>query len=271
MMSPLNRQCFSIVLCFYIALSFSLDGKGSLLLNLRRLKRAYPEHIKAVSRKHIIWQDGTVMPVDQPFAQTQKEQAGLTLADQVQQPRYKPGKQNKFYAPADDSGRIRYEPFFRKMYGNSAKEVESNLERVDWMQEIFGAGTYGLKITTIHNLQNKIKRISRELEELVAKHPEFRPFLDNPGKTYCWRTVAHTNCLSSHSFGIAIDINPKLSNYWQWDLAKEGRAINEQAVLVYSNKIPWEIVRIFEKYGFIWGGKWYHYDTMHFEYRPELF
>jgi peptidoglycan LD-endopeptidase CwlK len=31
-----------------------------------------------------------------------------------------------------------------------------------------------------------------------------------------------------------------------------------------------EIVKIFEKYGFIWGGKWYHYDTMHFEYRPEL-
>jgi peptidoglycan LD-endopeptidase CwlK len=31
-----------------------------------------------------------------------------------------------------------------------------------------------------------------------------------------------------------------------------------------------EIVAIFEKHGFIWGGKWYHYDTMHFEYRPEL-
>ncbi len=31
-----------------------------------------------------------------------------------------------------------------------------------------------------------------------------------------------------------------------------------------------EIVRIFEKHGFIWGGRWYHYDTMHFEYRPEL-
>ena len=27
---------------------------------------------------------------------------------------------------------------------------------------------------------------------------------------------------------------------------------------------------IFEKHGFIWGGRWYHYDTMHFEYRPEL-
>jgi peptidoglycan L-alanyl-D-glutamate endopeptidase CwlK len=32
----------------------------------------------------------------------------------------------------------------------------------------------------------------------------------------------------------------------------------------------WEIVRIFEKHGFVWGGKWYHYDTMHFEYRPEI-
>jgi hypothetical protein len=39
---------------------------------------------------------------------------------------------------------------------------------------------------------------------------------------------------------------------------------------VYKNQIPLEIVKIFEKYGFIWGGRWYHYDTMHFEYRPEL-
>ena len=31
-----------------------------------------------------------------------------------------------------------------------------------------------------------------------------------------------------------------------------------------------ESLKTFEKYGFIWGGKWYHFDTMHFEYRPEL-
>ena len=33
----------------------------------------------------------------------------------------------------------------------------------------------------------------------------------------------------------------------------------------------WFYEPIFEKYGFVWGGRWYHYDTMHFEYRPELF
>jgi D-alanyl-D-alanine carboxypeptidase-like protein len=40
--------------------------------------------------------------------------------------------------------------------------------------------------------------------------------------------------------------------------------------ITYKDQIPWEIIRIFESHGFIWGGKWYHYDTMHFEYRPEL-
>jgi D-alanyl-D-alanine carboxypeptidase len=39
--------------------------------------------------------------------------------------------------------------------------------------------------------------------------------------------------------------------------------------LVYKNKIPLEIAAAFEKHGFIWGGKWYHFDGMHFEYRPE--
>ena len=67
-----------------------------------------------------------------------------------------------------------------------------------------------------------------------------------------------------HSFGLAIDINVDYSNYWKWE--KSG----PDGVLKYKNKIPMEIVEIFEKHGFIWGGKWYHYDTMHFEYRPEL-
>ena len=34
--------------------------------------------------------------------------------------------------------------------------------------------------------------------------------------------------------------------------------------------MPEKIIAAFEKHGFIWGGNWYHYDTMHFEYRPDL-
>ena len=41
-------------------------------------------------------------------------------------------------------------------------------------------------------------------------------------------------------------------------------------VEVLRNNYPQEIVELFEKHGFIWGGKWSHFDLMHFEYRPEL-
>ena len=41
-------------------------------------------------------------------------------------------------------------------------------------------------------------------------------------------------------------------------------------LLALQTSYPTEIIEAFEKQGFIWGGKWYHYDIMHFEYRPEL-
>ena len=31
------------------------------------------------------------------------------------------------------------------------------------------------------------------------------------------------------------------------------------------------VIKTFESFGFIWGGKWGNFDTMHFEYRPEIF
>ena len=74
-----------------------------------------------------------------------------------------------------------------------------------------------------------------------------------------------------HSYGIAIDININInttySNYWLWSNPN----CSETDKIQYTNRIPIEIVKVFEKHGFIWGGKWYHYDTMHFEYRPEFF
>jgi hypothetical protein len=71
--------------------------------------------------------------------------------------------------------------------------------------------------------------------------------------------------LSAHSSGIAIDINPDFSDYWRWSDER-----GHEGSIQYRNRLPNEIVEIFERHGFIWSGKWYHYDTMHFEYRPEL-
>lgn len=72
--------------------------------------------------------------------------------------------------------------------------------------------------------------------------------------------------MSVHSFGAAFDINVGFSDYWYNNRNKT----NPKAHIPFKNRIPLEIVELFEKNGFIWGGRWYHYDTMHFEYRPEL-
>jgi hypothetical protein len=108
-----------------------------------------------------------------------------------------------------------------------------------------------------------LTNVSKELDE----HPEWKKYLTNIGGTFNWRNISGTNRLSAHSFGITIDINTSFSNYWQWDCGCK----DETKSLSYKNRIPMGIVEIFEKHGFIWGGRWKHYDTMHFEYRPEFF
>jgi hypothetical protein len=100
----------------------------------------------------------------------------------------------------------------------------------------------------------------------LDKHPEFFEYINKIGGTFNYRKISGTSRLSAHSYGITIDINVSKSNYWQWDC----KCKNEDGVKGYRNKIPLALVKIFEKHGFIWGGKWKHYDTMHFEYRPEL-
>jgi hypothetical protein len=78
--------------------------------------------------------------------------------------------------------------------------------------------------------------------------------------------------MSYHSWGLAVDIQPKSSGgkiiYWEWERERNPDWMLVPLVRRWS---PHEtVIKAFEKEGFIWGGKWSFYDTMHFEYRPEL-
>ncbi len=157
-----------------------------------------------------------------------------------------------------DPGRARYEPFFYKMYGASKAAVAAKLTTIQWLPGVVNAR---LRVTTVNGIDKKLTAISNELLRLPAK---YHKYLKNPGGTFNWRTIAGTSRISTHSFGITIDINVTESHYWR------NARPDKNGQYSYRNNIPLEIVNIFEKYGFIWGGRWYHYDTMHFEYRPEL-
>ena len=236
---------------------------------LRHLHTAYPDYVQVRLDQDIDWFDGSIMDAHSPVNQTLQEKLDHpSLIDQLRGMCYEPGFSHEL--PNSDPGRIRYEPFFRKMYGDNPAQVENKLVTIVWMPKTFG-NFYLLRVTTVNNIDKKLINISHELDELISKHPEYINFVAHPGGTYQWRFIAHTSRLSMHSFGMTIDLNADASNYWQWDLELLGQPIEEDTPLNYQNNIPWEIVKIFEKYHFIWGGKWQHYDSMHFEYRPELY
>ena len=106
--------------------------------------------------------------------------------------------------------------------------------------------------------------MAKALSHISHLDIEFAPAFTKVGGSFNWRRISGTDRLSAHSFGIAFDLNAAMGGYWKWSGAMEGQAFE------YDNKIPAEIVATFERYGFIWGGKWHHFDGMHFEYRPEL-
>ena len=122
-------------------------------------------------------------------------------------------------------------------------------------------------------LTSVFKSLSAAITWLVKRKPKLRPFIIPPGGGFNWRLISGTTRLSPHSYGIAIDLNTERGGYWKWDQKRFGgnRSQYRNRLMKLRNHYPSEIVKLFEKHQFIWGGKWYHYDLMHFEYRPELF
>jgi hypothetical protein len=67
------------------------------------------------------------------------------------------------------------------------------------------------------------------------------------GGCFVPRFIAGTTTLSNHAFGLAFDVNvPE----------------NQRGTVGRINR---EVVAIFEKWGFTWGGIWHYTDPMHFE------
>lgn len=225
-----------------------------------RLLAAYPDHLVAMEGNDLIWRDGTRMPIDdgqgkKPFTEWL---ARPDLEDMLQQP-YPAGAPGHPPAPGEDPGRARNAQFFDKMYGDCRKgEVTPRLKDVVWLPKKQGTR---LKMTTVNGVAARLEAVSRALDALPAT---FDAHLWPVAGTYHCRTIAGTDRISAHGHGIAIDIAIGKADYWRW--TKAGAA----GPPAYRNRIPAEIVRIFEAEGFIWGGRWSHFDTMHFEYRPEL-
>lgn len=226
---------------------------------LNKLVSAYPTFIASFDEEFLFLKNGQKFVLsdhrtDKPFEEM-LEHPDIDDMFYVPYPQGTPPKQ----PPKNfDPGRVRFEPLYEAMYGDCKRnEVSANLRTIPWLP---AHGGRRVSITSVNGVDKALGAVSRELDKLPN---ELMKFLEPSGGTYNCRSVAGSHVRSMHAYGAAIDINPKYADYWRW-------ASQTGDGLVWKNRTPIEIIRVFEKHGFIWGGYWYHFDTMHFEFRPEL-
>jgi hypothetical protein len=215
--------------------------------DLDALARAYPDAIARIDGNAVVFRDGARMeagPADpgKPFERLLKD---ATILDQFRLA-YPAGAVPAPPPRDSDPGRFRNQAFFNKLYGDCRKR-RPDLVAVTWID--------GSEVLFARGAADPLRAVAQEIESLPQA---IRRAAAPSAGTYNCRAVKDTGRLSMHAYGAAIDLNLAWSDYWLW---RHG---------AWRNRMPRAIVDAFERHGFIWGGRWSHYDTMHFEYRPEL-
>jgi hypothetical protein len=254
----------TLCLAAIFAVASATNAQAPLADNLSNLLAAYPSTLDRIDGAELITKSGRRIRIDNGKG-TRPHTAILDDADikDMFAPPYPTGTSATPPALNADPGRARSTELFNAMYGDCTRdEVTAQLISIPWVPSK-GGGT--LKVTRINGVAEKLATISRELDQLPN---HFDKYLVPSAGTYNCRDIAGTKRPSTHRWGTAIDLATPHAHYWRWTTGKPSE--EGSASIAYRNSIPMEIVSIFERHGFIWGGRWYHYDTMHFEYRPEL-
>jgi hypothetical protein len=194
--------------------------------------------------------DGQRIPFDDGKAKSFEEKLASPDVEDMFSIPYRRGAIYDVRDVNDDPGRIRIEPILAATYG--ADHVAAEQVRVRFL---------GMPVRLHRRIAPALARVAARLAEVRQRDRSIDPFLRRLSGGFSQRTIAGTDRASAHAFGIAIDLDKGRSDYWRWQKTKPLR---------WRNRIPQAIVDAFESEGFIWGGRWYHYDTMHFEYRPEM-
>jgi hypothetical protein len=224
---------------------------------LRCLQRAYPEHVCGVTSAELALCDGRRLIYDDGRSKSYAERLDdPDLEDTMAQPY--DVSQPLPPPPNVEPGRVRHSALFDAMYGASAAQVQSHLTSIPWLPGVSGRK---LQVSKVNGVDARLRAVSQALLQLPAS---LRAQVAEVAGAFNYRPIAGTERKSAHSYGIAIDVAPQLADYWRW------REHGIEPPQRYRNRIPRAIVASFERQGFIWGGRWSHYDTMHFEYRPEL-
>jgi hypothetical protein len=151
------------------------------------------------------------------------------------------------------------------LVGASEREVRASCRWVNFLgRRVF-----------VHSLcAGALERVDARIRERARTSAEVRNYVAGIEVAYSMkrRYVRGTRSRSYHSYGLALDVIPrsygKKAVYWRWSAAL--RDDWENIPLSERWHPPQAVIDAFEENGFVWGGKWYRFDTVHFEYRPEI-
>jgi len=124
----------------------------------------------------------------------------------------------------------------------------------------------------VHRLIEPYLREALRRAQISA--PEYR--IDRIGG-FNFRHISHNskNPLSMHSWGIAVDINPRDNFSKKFARAMGPKAWSPEYMKIWPHGVPEAFVRAFQSCGFAWGSDWdedglsedhTRYDGMHFEW-----
>ena len=225
-----------------------------------------------IDTRWFYWAYGRILPASQ--RRSWREYVPIYLYE-YQIGQWRSASQSRYHATLlaaraavpETTTRVRSNEFLETLYGiRDQEEASARMERVSF----FGMETH------VHPMVvEPLMRVEFDLRVLARRDNDLREYIASLSEIqgYNWRTIAGTPRRSYHSYGMAVDLIPDDWmavgwGYWRW--ARDGGRREwwkiPNALRFY---VPQVMIDAFERHGFVWGGKWYYFDNMHFEYRPE--
>jgi frataxin-like iron-binding protein CyaY len=239
------------------------DGKlkiNTIKQDLLCLMLAYPEYVVSAKQEQDgrVWlitkQGGKILYDDKKTKTYQEKLENADIQDTMEQI-YPINNERNIMDINYDPGRSRVYNLLNIVYGNNKKQIEKNMVKVN-------INNHNYLFNSRNNASKSLLSTFKQLQTVSKSNYSITKYIYPCSGTYNYRVISGTNRLSAHSYGIAIDLASNKSDYWKWTSREKG---NERI-----KKYPTEIIKAFEDNNFIWGGKWGHFDILHFEYRPEV-
>ena len=270
------RKIFTFILLIVLLLNIGLITKASPTnlasseetINIYRIKMkqdllclllAYPEYITSIEEcngyVYLIMKSGKKLLYDDKIIKNSQEKLEKPDIQDTLEQIYPLSTVTSIMQENFDPGRSRHYGILSEVYGSSKQVVASNLVSVK-------ADHYNFQFNMHNNAAHSLEAVMNALIPLSKRDQNVRRCLFPSSGTFNYRSISGTDRLSPHAFGIAIDLASDKRDYWKWASKEDG----EKRLASY----PSELVQAFENNGFVWGGKWSHFDILHFEYRPEV-